>query len=157
MDLIEEPIDEKKKEEQYFHFFSSILLYHRHLLSLHHTKFGDLENDLIYSIHLIWQMHVMIFSLKSLFYKAKRQNILTSLLKKDQLNDLIYSLEQLKIEAECSPFTNEMNKKIYINLLQQIMQYYYDGQHHFNDMNAEPWFSNPQISPPKIMTKKVDE
>jgi len=141
------------KEQSYFQFFYSLLTFHLHFFQLINREKADEEYLLVQSIHLIWQMHVTIFSIQSHTQLANHQSLFETCLTDDQVHDVINRLNQLKERAEKHPFNNHLNKKMYINFIDCIQQFYISHTVIIDDVVHQPWFPTHV----KTVLQKVDK
>lgn len=118
-----------------------------------------LESSLVQSLTLLWQMHVAIFSIKSLFLKAQNQYFLDDAINEKQTKHIITLLTETKAIAEKYPFLQSIDKIMYVNLLDQVLHYYTNQNIVIvKDAYPKPWLSNKYFSVnTKINGKRVDE
>lgn len=147
------PSFDDQKEQFYFHFFYSLLTFHLQFFQLINDEKDNEEYVLVQSIQLIWQMHVTIFSLQSHIQLANHLSLYETCLEDDQVQDFLDLLHRLKETAEEHNFTNHINRKMYLNFVDYIQQFYISHTVIVDDVVHQPWFPTHV----KTVLQKVDK
>lgn len=127
-------------------FFKSILDYHLELVRRYpyaQNVSSTMENDLVEMMMQIWQMHVGLYTLQSLFDKMHASFTRSYFFGGGQQIGVIALLDELKLVVENGSFLQPLNERIYTNLLKQIRQFYTSEQVIFiKSSHCKPWYSN---------------
>ncbi|QFG00352.1 hypothetical protein PB01_16890 [Psychrobacillus glaciei] len=120
-----------ERELAYTNFFRSFLFFLTQTIeslltyeSLPIETNNQLEQDLMTSISSLRNMHVSIFTKKTLYSKVLNNQSMSQPFDDDQAREIWPLLQQLKTEIEHCTFLNEDYKSQCRNTLDQILHYY---------------------------------
>lgn len=109
----------------------------------------QIENSLVSSISILWNMHVSTFSLKTLYLKIRNHRFSSLTFNEKQSEYIVPLLQEIKSIIEQHSFIQQIDKTIYLTLLDQVMQYYRNDKNIVvveASSHAKPWFTNNTVS-----------